>query len=524
AEIQNFPNLDQFIDYMLINFWSGNRDWDGNNWRNGRHRSEGSPFHYFLWDSENILKDSRINRVGQNTANNPTRLHQRLADNPAYRLRFADRIQRHLFNDGLLTEEKVIERWSGLADWIRPGLYAESARWGDHHRPGNPHTVEREFEDSLKGLIEDMLPARADLAFKQMKAAGLFPTVLTPQFNQQGGSIEPGFRLTISVGNIFQPEPGEVRYTLDGSDPSGETARIYDRTGPGLILTDPVTVKVRLHHENGEWSALNEARFTMGIVPSPGDLKVTEIHYHPLPPTEDEDPDGIWGQSDFEFIEVLNAGSAPLQLEGVAFGEGIWFVFPEATLPPGQAAVVTENREAFIQRYPNLAESPYVFGDYRGNLSNQGESLTLNGRDSRLLQTLIYDDGEPWPTATDGDGSSLESIDPDQPNQPASWKASQESGGTPGRFESPDTNPTAFRIWMEARSESDPLASPDGFREPNLIVYGLGLDLEPRASPFIVERQSDGVQLTVRRRKDSALEVAWEWSRNLKEWSSEGGT
>ncbi len=450
AAIQQYLNLDGFIDYMMINFWTGNRDWDHNNWRNGRHRSEGSSWYYFMWDSENILKEGGIDRTGNNTADNPTQLHTQLSRNADYRLRFADHVQRHLFNGGLLSEEAVKARWQRWADFIRPGLKAESARWGDHHRPGNPHTVEDDFEDALDNLLDDIIPARARHAIRQFEDRDLYPDDLQPVvFKQHGGAIDPLFTLTLTAGSIFQPQAGDILYTLDGSDPM-ETGQVYKTP---IILNESATVQARVRDETGRWGPVTSARFTTGRSPVPGELLISEIHYHPAAPVESEDPEGCWSRTDFEFLEIWNASERTLQLQDIALTEGVRFVFPEHSLAPGQRVLVVEQIEAFQKRYPMTKAA--LLGAYQGQLSNGGEQLTLRDREGIILHTVFFDDESPWPSEADGDGPSLVLRDPSPSTESTGWRASAAIGGTPGRAEDDDTSPSPlpadFATWLAGR-------------------------------------------------------------------------
>jgi hypothetical protein len=52
------------------------------------------------------------------------------------------------------------------------------------------------------------------------------------------------------------------------------------------------------------------------------------------------------------------------------------------------------------------------------------------------MASLTYGDSNPWPTAPDGSGPSLQIIDSQgNGNDPANWRASTVDGGTPGRDE-----------------------------------------------------------------------------------------
>jgi hypothetical protein len=70
---------------------------------------------------------------------------------------------------------------------------------------------------------------------------------------------------------------------------------------------------------------------------------------------------------------------------------------------------------------------------YSGKLDNSGERITLLGPLGETIEDFTYDDESPWPLAADGNGSSLEIIDPlGDPADPASWRASYFADGSPG--------------------------------------------------------------------------------------------
>ena len=72
-------------------------------------------------------------------------------------------------------------------------------------------------------------------------------------------------------------------------------------------------------------------------------------------------------------------------------------------------------------------------GEYAGKLSNGGEFLTLSDAASDVIHQFRYNDADGWPERADGDGSSMELIDPGlDANLAASWRASSDFGGSPG--------------------------------------------------------------------------------------------
>ncbi len=170
-----------------------------------------------------------------------------------------------------------------------------------------------------------------------------------------------------------------------------------------------------------------------------GDLRVAELNYHPHAPLvqfgeREADPD------DFEFVELANAGDASLNLAGYEFSEGISFRFTSQVLDPGERLVVVKNRKDFRSRFGEDVRIALGndgnggdAGEFGQSLNNAGETLTLRGPDGQVVQRFTYFDRGEWPVLADGMGSSLEVLDlRGDLNDPKSWRASAEYGGSPG--------------------------------------------------------------------------------------------
>ncbi len=93
--------------------------------------------------------------------------------------------------------------------------------------------------------------------------------------------------------------------------------------------------------------------------------------------------------------------------------------------------MLVADRAAFEFRYGTVAR---IVGTYEGALNNGGERLALLAADGNPIWEFSYDDGEAWPAAADGLGSSLILIDLDGEGDldlAAAWRSSTE-GGFPG--------------------------------------------------------------------------------------------
>jgi hypothetical protein len=165
---------------------------------------------------------------------------------------------------------------------------------------------------------------------------------------------------------------------------------------------------------------------------------LSETGYRPGEPTAAEIALGFDDRSDFEWLEIMNIGTADLDLSGVAFTTGIEFRFDLGTvrfLAPGERVVVVSNRAAFVARYAGILSAIRIAGEFSNDLSNDGETLALTASGGGTIRSFTYNDAPPWPQAADGDGMTLVLINPPgnpDHNDPLSWRSSIDPGGAPG--------------------------------------------------------------------------------------------
>jgi hypothetical protein len=168
-------------------------------------------------------------------------------------------------------------------------------------------------------------------------------------------------------------------------------------------------------------------------------LALTELMYNPEGPLESSTLE----PADFEFIELKNVGTNALNLQGMFFGSGLTFEFPNFLLLPGQYALVVRNAVAFELRYGTGLP---VVGEYVGSLADGGERLLLAASDGATIFDFNYDDQ--WHRITDGRGFSLVPVDERAPaatyERKASWRASGLRDGSPGRADVQSPIPPVF--------------------------------------------------------------------------------
>jgi hypothetical protein len=252
-----------YIDYMLMNYYIGNQDWDGNNFFAARNRvTPENGFRYFSWDAETSLLDVDYNLVAV-VDKTLTKMFKNLSKNAEFKLLVADRIQKHFFNDGALTPEHTIALYEELAQKIDTAIIAESARWGDYGRDvavyNSPelYTYNDHWLPRKNDLINNYFPTRTTIVYNQFYTAGYIPTVSAPVYNTLGGKITDPIDVTITA------DAGTIYYTIDDTDPrlSGgsvnSTALTYSKA---LHVVGKGTITARAK-SGSVWSPVNEVSF-----------------------------------------------------------------------------------------------------------------------------------------------------------------------------------------------------------------------------------------------------------------------
>lgn len=304
----------------------------------------------------------------------------------------------------------------GMVELMRLWVY-DRAKWAetylltDHNQPATPAIA----YEGAAGFPADQLR---------------FAT--SPYADPQGVSTFGGMEWRIAEVT----HPGAVNYDPNGPrlfeiDAAWESGVLFTygremTPPPGVIQPGHAyRVRVRMQDETGRWSHWSrpvEFVATWAAADINWNLKITEIMYHPLP--FENIPD-----ADLEYIELFNSGSAPYPLSGVRIVNGIDYEFPAGSqLGPGEFLVLAGNAEAFKRRH---GFTP--FGQFRRNLSNAGDTVTLLDPWGRIVSNTEYTDEPPWPVEADGSGYAMVyDWTRGGSNNPRAWLRGNVLGGSPG--------------------------------------------------------------------------------------------
>ena len=264
------------------------------------------------------------------------------------------------------------------------------------------------------------------------RAIETFTRVLAP-----GDLVEGTNVISVEVHN----------FSLNNSDLAMELRvtglRPANNSFANVLLTENGVVKAR-SWQAGEWSALNQLAVTR---PSLRQIIFSEIMYNP--PMM-----GIVDGDAFEFVELKNVGTAPVNLRGMTFTRGLTFTFnSDLILAPGAFAVLVADAAQFATKYPGVP----ISGTYAGSqLANDGETLELRDVAGVIVALANYTDKSPWPELADNGGYSLVPISTAAAfdgSDPTLWRASRNVGGSPGTEDPP---PVLDVVISEILAHTDP--------------------------------------------------------------------
>ena len=414
-----------FVDYMLANFYGSNADWPSHNWYSARRRIDGAKWYFFSWDAERVLEGIGDNRTGASDGNSPGQIWQRLRTVREFQVAFGDRVQKHLFGDGVLTPEVAQARYKARAAEVEPAMILEAARWGDYRRDvhsssNGPYEFYRYRTHWLpeQARLETYFPRRSDAVLAQLRRLRVYPRTVAPVLSVAAGEVEAGTLVEISLPG--EPEETTIYVTTDGTDPrlafTGEVAASATEYVDALLIDGFTHLKARAL-SGEEWSALVEAIYTTDLS-SPAALEVSEIMYNPD------------GSDEAEFIELHNPTAATLSLGGVEIAGGIEFTFEAgASIEAGAYLVLARDLTGFTTAHPDAS----AFAAYSGSLANAGEKITVRDSEGNVIESVDYDDDGYWPRGADGFGHSLVRADRAfRLDDARAWQASAQEGGSPG--------------------------------------------------------------------------------------------
>ncbi|MEO0895689.1 MAG: lamin tail domain-containing protein [Bacteroidota bacterium] len=129
--------------------------------------------------------------------------------------------------------------------------------------------------------------------------------------------------------------------------------------------------------------------------------------------------------TDLEYLEFYNNTMDTIDMTGYSIADAITFTFPTFSLNPGELVVISDDSVGMSNFWGVTA-----FEWASGSLNNGGESVTLKDASGAVVDSVRYDDDDPWTSTADGRGPSIILCEPDSNNNEGfRWQRSINSSG-----------------------------------------------------------------------------------------------
>lgn len=371
----------------------------------------------------------------------------RLFDDPDFFQEWIDRWQE--VRRGPFANQALLERLDDLAAEVSEAQVRNAARWPEVAPNGGAFSSLGGWPGEVEHLKE----------WVKRRAEWIDTQFVSPPQLQESSLVMRGESVSMSA-----PE-GTLYFTVDGSDPRlpGGAVSPLARASFGDFTVNETTMVTVRARRNGEWSGSRASTYVVGVPASASNLVVSEIMYHPGPPTVAEVEAGFADESDFEYLEVQNISDVPVVLDGATFSGVFDLRVAGTTIEAGGVALFVRHAAAFAFRYGPGLPVAGVYGDPTSpdggqRLSNGGERFLLTALDGSVIRDFRYEDDESagWPQAPDGAGASLVLKAPltlPDHSLAQSWRSSFEGQGTPGQ-----ATDTSYHEWAGARFDAGQLA------------------------------------------------------------------
>jgi hypothetical protein len=464
-------DVERLIDYKIAQIFVMNYDWPGNNNKLFKAKSSEGKWQHIMFDSDFGFErwtDLALDFIGSyqtynmldhaygggNVFNNPvwsTVIFTSFLDNSGFRTQFintyCDRI------NSTYSSENTTYLIDSLKAVVAPYVSNHISRYGPSPYDSYTPNTMADYNSAVQRMYNFSL-YRPDNAMNEMVEI----------FDLQGSTNTISLYMNDSEGGYIQVNSLEV----------------HDETWSGDYFSDvPISIKAvpKFGYQFSHWEAspslsdsvnllLNQdmimiANFSQIQNPFQDLVVINEINYH----SSDDFDSGDW-------VELYNNSNQNIDLSQWKFMDSddshIFTISDGVVIESGGYLILCRDSSDFSQIYPDVEN--YI-GEIDFGLSNGGELLRLIDNDEGLVDFVTYDDSAPWPLEPDGEGRTLELLNPSLDNNNVeNWVFSGIELGTPGQQNSSydalsnDVNeiiPSVFTIHQNYPNPFNPRTSID---------------------------------------------------------------
>jgi len=205
----------------------------------------------------------------------------------------------------------------------------------------------------------------------------------------------------------------------------------------------------------------SEADFVGGDGVDIADFAVVTEHWLvPMPIINEIHSNPDLSQELIEFVELYNPSGTALDISGWQFTQGITYTFPAGTIIAANGYIVATEDPTPAYVDVNVAgkygtPTSLVYWPFTGNISNEGETITLCDGAGNEIDSVEYQLGFPWPTVGDpvpddgahlGSGHSMQLVNPTFDNDlGGNWRSAYPTPGFANTAVYAANNPPCIR-------------------------------------------------------------------------------
>ena len=419
-------DIDNFIDYQIMEIFCGNIDWPANNNKFWRSKSDEGKWRwiiydtdtgYGLWDDwwQDGTPGYNVNHVKHATNDddaydnawpNPawsTYIFRNLLKNDSFKFKFLNR-----FSDLLntrLTSENTFNEITKLHEKIAFSLSRHLVRWD----------MEQEEYYYELNKLKDFVRFRPDKVMLHLR-----------------DYFDLSYQVNVSV-NIEPSQSGVIKLNSLFLSDDHWTGEYFPDIPITLVPIEKPGYKFS-HWEGGDGSldkvisispTPNKSLSAIFIPDSSGSIVINEINYSSF----DIADSGDW-------FEIYNSSSKSIQLDNwyVTDASSESFYFPENTrIESGGYLVVCKDTTQFKSVF---GADISLIGNIGFGLSSDKDSLNLHDHNGLRIDEVFYRNNDPWPEKKNDSGQTIELVNSYLDNSLGrNWSLSQ-GYGTPGQINS----------------------------------------------------------------------------------------
>lgn len=399
-------DIDELINYEILEIFIGNTDWPGKNNKYWRERSENGKWRWILYDTDfgfGLMNEDHVEDNNFNTAlrsdRKATLIFRKLLENRDFKNRFASKFYTQL-NYTFLTE-RVDNMIKAIHDKLSPEMARHYQHWS---RYKNWISVSN-WEDSVQSLY-DYAAQRNQIVRNQLRNRfSLSGHNQLEVVHSDGGVVAVD---GIPMQDDFRGEYFDnAKVTLEATPEKGYK---FLRWSNGM---DQPSITIELKDDRSI-----KAEFTKKEVKTVPKIVINEINYK----SEKEFDTGDW-------IELYNNDTKDIDISGWEVKDdkdSSSFLIPAATiLKAGDYIVLTEKSSDFTK----LVSGVTTVGDFTFGLGKKSDAVRLFDSQKSLVDSVYYD--KKFPNAS-GNGKTLSLVDPNADNAAAENWVAADAHGTPG--------------------------------------------------------------------------------------------